>query len=101
MAIDKITLDATKCILAARLRGCNAPFWRIQCGVSFPTEPVTIPILSSFRRRPESRTHAYYSNSRPEQCCTSGASSHAALGTGLRRYDGLDGWCLFAVALPA
>ena len=25
-------------------------------------------------------------------------SSHAALGTGLRRYDGLDGWCLFAVA---
>ena len=55
MAIDKITLDATKCILAARLRGCNAPFWRIQCGVSFPTEPATIPILSSFRRRPESR----------------------------------------------
>ena len=54
MAIDKITLDATKCILAARLRGCNAPFWRIQCGVSFPTEPVTIPILSSFRRRPAS-----------------------------------------------
>ena len=37
---------------------------------------------------------------RSEQCCTSGASSHAALGTGLRRYDGLDGWCLFAVALP-
>ena len=55
MAIDKITLDATKCILAARLRGCNAPFWRIQCGVSFPTEPVIIPILSSLRRRPESR----------------------------------------------
>ena len=37
---------------------------------------------------------------RPERRCTSGASSHAALGTGLRRYDGLDGWCLFAVALP-
>ena len=31
--------------------------------------------------------------------CTSGASSHAALVTGLR-HDGLDGWCLF-VALPA
>ena len=62
MAIDKITLDATKCILAARLRGCNAPFWRIQCGVSFPTEPVTISILSSLRKRPQSRTHAYYSN---------------------------------------
>ena len=59
------------------------------------------PTLSSFRRRPESRTHAYRSNSRPEQaCCTSGASSHAALGTGLRRYDGLDGWCLFSAALP-
>ena len=55
-----------------------------------PPAPTASPTPSSFRRRPN-QNHAYYSNSRPERRCTSGASSHAALGTGLRRYDGLDG----------
>ena len=64
-----------------------------------PTAAHRKPHPSSFRRRPESRTHAYYSNSRPDQPLRP-VPLHAALGTGLRRYDGLDGWCLFSAALP-
>ena len=29
------------------------------------------------------------------------SNSNAALGTGLRRYDGLDGWCAFSASVPA
>ena len=56
--------------------------------------PLVIPAKAGIGPTPTIPTHA------PSSRCTSGASSHAALGTGLRRYDGLDGWCLFAVALP-
>ena len=47
------------------------------------------PHRPSFRRRPESRTHARCSTTRPDRQPASDAPSNAALGTGLRRYDGI------------
>ena len=44
----------------------------------------------SFRRRPESRNHARHRTTRPNRHPASEAPSSAALGTGLRRYDGLE-----------
>ena len=51
------------------------------------------PRRPSFRRRPESRNHARHRNTRPNRHPASEAPPDAALGTGLRRYDGLKRTC--------
>ena len=58
-------------------------------GIEVPAPPRPPPQAppSSFRRRPESRTHAYYSNS-PRTPLHVRCLITRALGTGLRRYDG-------------
>ena len=55
--------------------------------------PSASSIRSSFRRRPESRTHACHRTTRPDRHPAAEASPCAALGTGLRRYDGLKRRC--------